>query len=121
MADDLSKSTPLRRLAVISKTVSPDGLQLRSVRALPVAAPAEEFEPKRVLFTGGAGFIGSNVLIHMVQTYPSVFFVCFDNLSEGSNQANFEPVEKAANLVFVKGNIADEVAVRKVMTDHGVD
>jgi len=78
-------------------------------------------EAKRVLFTGGAGFIGSNVLIHMVKTYPKTFFVCLDNLSEGSNRANLQPIEGCANYAFVEGNIACEPTVRSVMKEHAVE
>jgi dTDP-glucose 4,6-dehydratase len=74
-----------------------------------------------VLFTGGAGFIGSNTLIHMVQTHPEIFFVCLDNLSEGSNRANLEPIDSKANWVFVKGDITSESTVRSIMEKHRID
>jgi dTDP-glucose 4,6-dehydratase len=73
------------------------------------------------LFTGGAGFIGSNVLIHMVKTHPDVFFVCLDNLSEGSNRANLEPIDSASNWTFAEGDITSESTVRSVMERHRLD
>jgi len=79
------------------------------------------YEPRRVLFTGGAGFIGSNTLIHMVQKYPEVLFVCLDNLSQGSNRANLEPIDNAKNFVFVMGSICSEATVRAVMRQHELD
>ena len=40
----------------------------------------EDFTPTSVLFTGGAGFIGSNVMLHLMSLYPGVQFVCLDKL-----------------------------------------
>ncbi|CAE7206254.1 Tgds, partial [Symbiodinium sp. CCMP2592] len=64
-----------------------------------------DYAPRRVLFTGGAGFIGSNVLIYFVQKYPEVFFLCLDNLSEGANLLNLDPIRGARNFLFVEGDI----------------
>lgn len=61
------------------------------------------------------------MLIYMVQTHPTVHFVCFDNLSEGANRANLEPIERAPNMTFVEGNITSEAAVRSVMEKHRID
>jgi CDP-6-deoxy-D-xylo-4-hexulose-3-dehydrase len=80
-----------------------------------------EYEAQRVLFTGGAGFIGSNTLIHMVKKYPKVLFVCLDNLSDGSNRANLEPIDDASNFVFHLGSITSESTVRQVMMQHQLD
>jgi len=80
-----------------------------------------EYNAQRVLFTGGAGFIGSNTLIHMVKKYPDVLFVCLDNLAEGSNRANLEPIDNASNFVFVNGSITSEATVRSVMQQHKID
>jgi len=91
-----------------------------SISPLHVSA-VQPFEPRRVLFTGGAGFIGSNVLIYMVQKYPEVFFVCLDNLSQGSNRANLEPIDNAKNFEFVLGSITSEATVRSVMRQHQLD
>mmetsp|Transcript_25928 Transcript_25928/g.56301 ORF Transcript_25928/g.56301 Transcript_25928/m.56301 type:complete len:805 (-) Transcript_25928:308-2722(-) len=117
-----SSSVGLRRLAVVMKTVLPDGpktLRPCSMSAQPVSS--EEYTPQRVLFTGGAGFIGSNVLTYMVQTYPEVFFVCFDNLSEGSNTANLQALEGSTNFTFINGNITSEATVRSVVEQNQID
>lgn len=78
----MAPSSPKQRLALLAKSVGAAGPALVP---RPVDASDEAFVPRRVLFTGGAEFIGSNALIHMVTKYPETFFVCFDNLSEGSN------------------------------------
>jgi len=115
-------SSALRRLNVITHGVLASGAsaQVRGPSVRTVAA-SDEYRPSRVLFTGGAGFIGSNTLIHMVQTYPDVTFVCLDNLSEGSCMANLDPIKDAPNFVFVLGNIASEATVRLIMEKHKVD
>jgi len=86
------------------------------------AVPTQgEYEPGHVLLTGGAGFIGSNTLIYMVQKYPNVRFVCLDNLCEGSNIRNLDPIKDAPNFRFVEGTILSESTVRSVMTEHNID
>jgi len=113
--------SPKQRLEVLAKSVGACGLRAAGPRQAPVDAPNEPYVPRRVLFTGGAGFIGSNVLIHMVRKYPETFFVCFDNLSEGSNLANLQPVEGLSNCIFIKGNIASEATVRSVFAEQQID
>lgn len=80
-----------------------------------------DFVPRRILFTGGAGFIGSNVLIFLVSKYPEVTFVCLDNLSEGSNLANLQSLSDAPNFVFVKGDVMCEKTVRETLVSHQLD
>lgn len=114
----------MRRLGVLTRQLVPDArpLEVSASQAQScLATSADEYQPRSVLFTGGCGFIGSNVLIHMVQTYPSVAFVCLDNLSEGSNRANLSPLAEAANFQLVIGTITSEATVRSVMQTHGVD
>jgi len=92
-----------------------------SVAAESREAKPSEYVPRRILFTGGAGFIGSNVLIYLVRKYPQVSFVCLDNLSEGSNLANLQSLAGATNFAFVKGDVLCGKTVRETMISHQLD
>merc|ERR1719460_3009574 len=67
------------------------------------------------------GFVGSNVLVRMVQKYPDCFFVSLDNQSYGSNPANLDEVRSAPNLECVVGDICSEGVVRLLMEKHQFD
>ena len=64
-------------------------------------------KPKRILVTGGAGFIGSNFLLHMVPQYPDVQFVNLDTLTYAGNLMNLQSIQGMPNYSFVHGDITD--------------
>ena len=68
-------------------------------------------QPVRVLVTGGAGFIGSNFLLHMVPRFPDVQFVNLDALTYAGNLFNLVKIHDAPNYTFVKGSITDKSLV----------
>ena len=61
----------------------------------------------KIIVTGGAGFIGSNFVIHMVKKYPEHEIVNLDLLTYAGNLENLTEVEKAPNYKFIRGDIAD--------------
>ncbi|RGY98940.1 dTDP-glucose 4,6-dehydratase [Clostridium sp. AM58-1XD] len=61
----------------------------------------------KIIVTGGAGFIGSNFVIHMVNKYPEHEIINLDLLTYAGNLENLKCVENAPNYKFVKGDIAD--------------
>ena len=61
----------------------------------------------KVIVTGGAGFIGSNFVHHMVNKYPEYEIVNLDLLTYAGNLENLKPVENKPNYRFVRGDIAD--------------
>jgi dTDP-glucose 4,6-dehydratase len=77
----------------------------------------------RVLVTGGAGFIGSTFVRHVLEgTYPELAeaeVVVIDKLTYSGNRENLTPVADSPRLRFVQGDIVDREAVDEVMT--GVD
>jgi dTDP-glucose 4,6-dehydratase len=70
-------------------------------------------EFKRVLVTGGAGFIGSNYVHHAVKQHPNWEIVVLDKLTYAGNLENLEPVRD--RIEFIQGDIADPDAAAKAM------
>ena len=62
---------------------------------------------KKMLVTGGAGFIGGNFVHYMVDKYPNYMIVNLDALTYAGNLETCQPVEGKPNYKFVKGDIAD--------------
>lgn len=73
---------------------------------------------KSVLVTGGAGFIGSNFLNHLVPLHPDYQFVCLDALTYAGNLANLSSLKEKPNFVFAHGSIEDEEFVDALFDEH---
>ncbi len=76
---------------------------------------------KNILVTGGAGFIGSNFVHHMMQTYSDIQVVVFDKLTYAGNLDNLLPVADDPRYHFQQGDIGDAAAVEKVMQQYDID
>ena len=74
----------------------------------------------RILVTGGAGFIGSNLVHYLLDTYRDVHVVNMDKLTYAGNLANLEGLPDPDRYTFVKGDIADHEDVARAFGD-GVD
>lgn len=66
---------------------------------------------KKILVTGGAGFIGSHVVRRFVTNYPDYHIVNLDKLTYAGNLANLKDIESASNYSFVKGDIVDSAFI----------
>ena len=53
------------------------------------------------IVTGGAGFIGSNFIFHMLKTYPKDRIICLDKLTYAGNLSTLAPVMDNPNFRFV--------------------
>ena len=72
-----------------------------------------------VLITGGAGFIGSNFVYHMLKEHPDDKIVCVDCLTYAGNMSTLAEAMKNERFVFYKTNICDRAAIYKIFeTEH---
>ena len=60
-----------------------------------------------IIVTGGAGFIGSNFIFHMLKAYPDYRIICLDALTYAGNLSTLEPVMENEKFRFVKASITD--------------
>jgi dTDP-glucose 4,6-dehydratase len=76
---------------------------------------------KRVLVTGGCGFIGANFVHYLLQTDPAVEITNLDALTYAGNPDNLLGVDGDKRYRFVQGDIADRPLVMKLVADAGFD
>jgi len=69
---------------------------------------------RRILITGGAGFIGSNFVRYMINKYPDDKIVVLDALTYAGNLENLKDLEHKSNYEFHHGNICDKEIVNKL-------
>ena len=72
-------------------------------------------EPKRIMVTGGCGFIGSNFVRHILNTHAKVEVVNLDLLTYAGSPENLRDLEGDKRYSFVMGDICDPVAVGRAM------
>lgn len=75
---------------------------------------------KRILVTGGAGFIGSHVVRLLVKKYPNYKVVNFDKLTYAGNLANLTDIENEPNYCFIKGDIVSQEDVNAALIEHQI-
>ena len=73
------------------------------------------------IVTGGAGFIGSNFIFHMLHKYPDDRIVCLDKLTYAGNLATLAPVMEKENFRFVKLDICDRESVYRLFEEEHPD
>ncbi|HXG37169.1 MAG TPA: dTDP-glucose 4,6-dehydratase [Bacteroidota bacterium] len=74
-----------------------------------------------ILITGGAGFIGSNLVRTMLKNHPDALVVNVDKLTYAGNLENLEECEQNPQYRFVRGDIADAAFMRSVFQEFHVD
>ncbi len=74
----------------------------------------------KLLVTGGAGFIGSNFIRHMLGRHPEYTIVNYDKLTYAGNLENLLDVQDNPNYTFVQGDIIDLDHINTVMKEHGI-
>ncbi len=76
---------------------------------------------KKILITGGAGFIGSHVVRRLVNNYPNYHIYNLDALTYAGNLENIADIENKDNYTFVKGDIVDESLINTLFETHQFD
>jgi dTDP-glucose 4,6-dehydratase len=74
-----------------------------------------------MLVTGGAGFIGSNFIRHMLAEHPETPIVNLDALTYAGNPESLRDVADNPNYTFVRGDICDPGAVAAIFQNHPID
>lgn len=74
-----------------------------------------------IIVTGGAGFIGSNFIFHMLRKYPDYRIVCLDKLTYAGNLSTLAPVMDTPNFRFVKLDICDREGVYRLFEEEHPD
>tara|TARA_A100001201_G_scaffold20088_2_gene22527 strand:- start:2760 stop:3683 length:924 start_codon:yes stop_codon:yes gene_type:complete len=74
----------------------------------------------RILVTGGAGFIGSNFIKHMVSKYPKYHILCYDKLTYAGNLDRLDSTDGLISY-FVEGDICNEEFLNWVMDEAKID
>ncbi|CAD0008530.1 dTDP-glucose 4,6-dehydratase [Flavobacterium salmonis] len=76
---------------------------------------------KKILITGGAGFIGSHVVRRFVNKYPEYQIYNLDALTYAGNLENIKDIENCPNYNFVKGDIVNETFINELFSIHNFD
>lgn len=74
-----------------------------------------------IIITGGAGFIGSNFVFHMLREHPQDRVICLDKLTYAGNLSTLAPVMGQDNFRFVKADICDRDAVYSLFEEEHPD
>ena len=73
---------------------------------------------KKVLITGGAGFIGSHVVRLFVEKYPGYQIYNLDKLTYAGNLENLKDIENASNYHFIKADIVDKEQIDQLFSEY---
>lgn len=76
---------------------------------------------KKLLITGGAGFIGSHVVRRLVNQYPDYQIFNLDKLTYAGNLENLKDIENSKNYKFIKADITDGVLMQELFNEHQFD
>ena len=76
---------------------------------------------KKYLVTGGAGFIGSNFILYMLNKYEDIEIINLDKLTYAGNLENLKPVENDERYVFIQGDICDKRLVSSLFRKYDIN
>lgn len=76
---------------------------------------------KKILVTGGCGFIGSNLVKFFVKNFPNYHIINIDKLTYASNKSFLNDIENKDNYTFIKCDINDEYKIEKIFNEYKID
>lgn len=76
---------------------------------------------KKILITGGAGFIGANFCHYWAEHYPQDTLVVLDALTYAGHRENIHSLESTHKLTFIQGDICDQPLMDSIFNQHGID
>ena len=76
---------------------------------------------RNIIITGGAGFIGSNFIFHLLRTYPSYRIICVDKLTYAAIFLTLTSVMDNPNFRFAKADIGDREAINQLFAEEKPD
>ena len=69
---------------------------------------------KKILITGGAGFIGANFIYYMQDRHPEYRLICVDSLTYAGNMSTLKEAMAKDNFVFYRTDICDRPAIYEI-------
>jgi dTDP-glucose 4,6-dehydratase len=76
---------------------------------------------RKLLVTGGAGFIGANFVHYWRAKFPRDVLVVLDALTYSGNLASLQAAQSRAGFAFVRGDIGDQALVERLLGEHAID
>ena len=73
------------------------------------------------MITGGAGFIGANLVLHWLRHHPDDLLVNFDALTYAGNLGNLEDVKGLPNYRFSHGDLRNALEISKAFSEHNIE
>tara|TARA_Y100000588_G_C14271882_1_gene932679 strand:+ start:2505 stop:3491 length:987 start_codon:yes stop_codon:yes gene_type:complete len=80
-----------------------------------------KFSNKNLLVTGGAGFIGSNFICHLLDKYSDINIINLDLLTYAGNLNNLKTIENNKRHVFIQGDICDKILLENIFSEYNID